>query len=372
MDAGSGRDAAVGRRRAPAGLLGALALVVAVEAGVTRLPPGRLAWSFIPASWGESGRASAGPEVRAADVLVLGDSQVKCGVQPALLGASAYNLAVVGGQPASSYYLLARALKAGARPRAVVVDFFPGLLASDLRINTAKWPELLGAREAFDLLITTRDGKLVGPLLARVLVPTLGRREGIRAAVLAAVTGREERAAAEARAYRRNWRLNAGAHLLPDNPAFHDQAAGPAATTLNSTRRWKCKPENDVYVRRFLALAGGHGVRVYWMLPTVAPGLRAGREAGGLNAAYSRYVDAVRRGFPGLTLLDPDALLNDPAEFSDVYHLDRLGAARLSASVAHALADGQAGRVVLAPQRAEARGLEDVAQSADVLGKRVR
>src|SRR5436305_8758992 len=105
-------------RRVPLGLVGALALVAGAEWGVFRRLDGLT--PYIPASWSQSGRA-ARREAVAADVLCLGDSQVKSGLLPNVLarrlGRPAYNLAVVGGQPASAYYLLARALKAGARPR---------------------------------------------------------------------------------------------------------------------------------------------------------------------------------------------------------------------------------------------------------------
>src|SRR5262245_46892045 len=137
-------EGAGGRRHAPRGLVGAVALIVVVELGI--------AWAheafatFITASWRESGRAAARDALRC-DVLCLGDSQVKSAVLPRVLAQRlnrpALNLAVVGGQAPSSYFLLDRALKAGARPRTVVVNFYPGLLTADCRINIRQWPELL-------------------------------------------------------------------------------------------------------------------------------------------------------------------------------------------------------------------------------------
>jgi len=60
------------------------------------------------------------------DVLCFGDSQMKFGIAPhvvaARTGRPAYNLAIVGGQPPASYFLLRRALEAGARPSAVLFD----------------------------------------------------------------------------------------------------------------------------------------------------------------------------------------------------------------------------------------------------------
>src|SRR5205823_5039454 len=92
-----------GRARVPAGLVGAVALAAALEAGV--FDRGEGPGSFIPASWHASGRLAgrdAAGVCAAGGVLLLGDSQVKCGLIPTeisrRLGRPALNLAVVGGQ----------------------------------------------------------------------------------------------------------------------------------------------------------------------------------------------------------------------------------------------------------------------------------
>ena len=66
------------------------------------------------------------------DVLCFGDSLVNHGVIPLIieqhLGLKAYNFALSGGQSSTSYFQLRRTLEAGAKPSAVLVDFFPLLL----------------------------------------------------------------------------------------------------------------------------------------------------------------------------------------------------------------------------------------------------
>ena len=226
--------------RAPVGLAGAAVLVVVLELVVFRA--GDDPASFITANWRESGRAAASESMAVGgEVLCLGDSQVKCGLLPRVLqgrlGLTAYNLALIGGQAPSSYYLLARALKAGARPRAIVVDFTPSLLASDLRINTGMWPELLGLGECVDLILTTRDIHIAGPLLVRAVLPSLRRRDEVRAGVQGHGEGREK-----ARAYLRNWRLNAGRTSSPSAsirttcPRGPFPARGPAGGASRRTR----------------------------------------------------------------------------------------------------------------------------------------
>jgi hypothetical protein len=364
-----------GGGRIPRGLFGALVLVAAAEwAGFARFDA---PVSFGAASWRDARRDA---ERNAFDgaVLCFGDSQIKCGLLPVVLersrGLKAYNLAVVGGQAPSSYYLLDHALRAGARPRAVVVGYYPALLGCDLRLNAGMWPELLDAPECLDLLVASRDTKLAAPLLSRGALPSLRRRKDVRAAVRAAILGTVDPERDEARAYRRNWQVNAGAHALP-TVARYDDGARPEP----GGERWKCKPVNALYIRRFLTLARRHDIPVFWLLPANAPALTAARAADGRDAAYDRFVASIQSEFPELTVIDPRPALSDPAAFSDVCHLDRRGALTLSLAVADVLAGRLSGldrsaRVALPTDavsvaRASVAGwrdIEDVGRSAAV------
>ena len=183
--------------RIPFGLVAAVVLVVAAERGVFR-PLGEDS-PFIPASWRESRRA-ASREAIGAEVLCFGDSQAKCGLQPKALGRPSFNLAVIGGQAASTYRLFRLAIEAGARPRAVVVDYFPGLLASGCEINHRQWPELLEPVDCLDLIRTARDPKLLAPLATRLILPSFRMREEIRATVSSAFLGVTEKGRDEGRA----------------------------------------------------------------------------------------------------------------------------------------------------------------------------
>jgi hypothetical protein len=367
-------DGAKPRRcnRSPAGFLGAVVLVVAAEAAV--FGPFDDPSSFIVASWRESRRAADRPETLGAALLCLGDSQVKCGLLPPVvgrqLGLNTVNLAVVGGQPPSSAYLFERALRRGARPRAVVVGYYPALLGADLRINTTKWPDLLDPWECLDLLRRSGDVKLAAPLLARVVFPSLGRRDDVRTAVAAALTGAADPAVLEARAFRRNWRVNAGAQALEVNPNFRD-GAPPETSDL----RWECKRENLVYVRRFLRTAQDRGITVFWVMPTNSPGLTAARALDGREPAYERFLNGLLAEFPCLTVIDPRPALTDPATFSDICHLDHRGATQYSLAVADAIAGRLSGRdprrvVALPAGRSAAEtaiAVEDVGRSRSLV-----
>jgi hypothetical protein len=332
---------------------------------------------FIPASWRVSARSAA--KAAGASVLVVGDSQVKCGLLPPViesrLGLKAINLAVVGGQPASSYYLFSRTLRAGAAPKAVIVDAFPGLLAADLRINVRQWPELLGPVEVIDLLATSSDRWLAAPALLRVALPSLLRRDEIRKTVRSGLdaTG-VDASRAEALAYRRNWRVNGGAHALAPKPDFRDEPAA-AVGPVPSVPRWKVKPENAVYVRRLLRLAADHGIPVFWLLPTNSPGYRADREGQGIDPAYRAYVRRLQDEFPAVTVLDPGPLLDDASRFRDACHLDHRGASLLSASVADVLAEwlmkpgsGERWIALSPPESVPNVAIEDLDRSRAALG----
>src|SRR5437016_3106661 len=113
----------------PRGLLGALVLVAAVECALER------SWldldDPVSLSWRLSARA-AEREAPGCALLCMGDSLVKLSMIPQVLeaqtGLRAYNLAVARGPAPAAYFLLKRALRAGASPQAIVVDFKPSVM----------------------------------------------------------------------------------------------------------------------------------------------------------------------------------------------------------------------------------------------------
>ena len=107
----------VGRRlsrQVPWGLIGMIPFVWAIEGFTTRH-----AADFLGTHPGVGGRPRSPLEAETAgrDLLIFGDSQVKFGLLPGVIekrtGLSGYNLAVLGGMPASSYGLLRGALQSG-------------------------------------------------------------------------------------------------------------------------------------------------------------------------------------------------------------------------------------------------------------------
>src|SRR5262245_43362888 len=133
------------RLAVPWGLIGTIALVVLCERWFARVEPVVKRFQF--ENWRLAGRAARGEAVRAR-VLFFGDSLMQYAAQPRVIeartGWTAYNLAVAGGHTPTSYFLLRRALRAGARPSAVVVDAVPFGLdrAPDSLPIVRQWPDL--------------------------------------------------------------------------------------------------------------------------------------------------------------------------------------------------------------------------------------
>src|SRR5205823_5327851 len=152
------RQAGPRGRSVPLGLLGALALVAAIESSLRSHELEFL--NTLACDW-RQGALAAGRDAPGCEVLCFGDSLMKNGVAPEVigrrLGMRSYSLAVASGPPAASYFLLRRALESGARPKAVLIDVIPHLLAWGPESFATLWPELLDVRDGLDLARSSGD-----------------------------------------------------------------------------------------------------------------------------------------------------------------------------------------------------------------------
>ena len=353
------------RGRWPAGLLGMVALVVAVESWIAadwlRLTePSALAWPL--------SAAAASAEARGAEVLCFGDSLVKHGILPevleARLGVPAYNLALPASTAPAQYYLLRRALRAGAAPRAIVVDYMPGLLTGTPPFGLPYWAALLGAADLADLALTWRRAEFAAEAAVRLLLPSFQSRWAIRDAVASALRGQTPRNIENNLMLRRNWRLHRGAQFTQDNPGWDGIPTEAEHERHLSTRFW-CHPVNKLYIHKFLDLAESRGIRVYWVLPPVTPEIQRRRVASGADEKYSAFAREVIARHPGVVVLDARPSGYDHTRFVDSLHLTGKGALALSADVAEAIASDRPKWVTLPPYRDRApdRPFEEVEQS---------
>src|SRR5262245_61644860 len=216
-------------RGAPLGLLGMLVLATAVERQVGK---NDLSFNSDSCTWSYS-REKARSQGPRSGILRFGSSMIKFGVLPSVVeartGRPTYNLAVYNGRIASSYFLLKRALEAGARPAAVVVDCLdwpwlanqPAAARDDFEANRWNWPHILTVAECVEVGRSAESVALAGELVVARLVPTVRLRFGIRRWVKAGLDGNGNEPFQHGVIALRNWNANKGAKVMP--------AGGPVA-----------------------------------------------------------------------------------------------------------------------------------------------
>ena len=317
-------------RRWPAGLIGALALIVAVESVVAHCSLGTLTsiqWEYRQARRVATGRVVPG------SVLAFGDSMVKLGLIPAALesatGRPAYNFALTGGQAPATYCLLAHAIRSGTPPAAVLVDFFPNQLACDPAINLDHWPFLLDPAEAVDLTWGHGDANFGGRLAVRSVVPSVRSTLRLRRSLTRALAGQPDIEREALLTGLRNWEANQG---------HQDQATpGPPADLAWWVNGYfggrTVHPTNRDYIHRFLRLAEEHAIPVFWLLPPYQPVLQAECERSGFDRFHEAFVRDVLVDHPGVRVIDARRANYDPQVFQDPHHLINPGARVYSAEV---------------------------------------
>ena len=321
--------------RIPAGILGAVVLIALAEFAVARSKVGTFGgsqWSY------EVARETAESGDRDFDVLCFGDSLLKQGLAPPVLetaaGIRAYNFAIAGGQAPGEYFLLRKALASGIKPRAIVVEFFPKLMATEPEFNVENWPFVASPAECFELARLARSPGFLADLALRELLPSVRCRNSIRANVLAALNGSFPMFAHEVRSARRNWAINRGAEIVASRPGRVDNLD---LWMQGYFPKFSCAKANRTYIKRLLDLAGRHEIPVFWVLPPYQPALQARCEQSGFDAAHVDFIRTLQARYPGLYVVDGRHAGYDPSVFTDLHHLGREGAAIFSGELAGVL-----------------------------------
>jgi hypothetical protein len=337
----------IARSRLPLGLLGMIVLVATTELLLTR---SRLDFSTNGSEcWRRTGKMAR--QVRGAKIVCLGTSLVKTGVLPRLLeertGKPAINLAVYSGPIPASYYLLRRALVAGARPSAVVIDCqnlaVPGRRredqVADFLFHTRLWADLLDVRECLDLAWSTRDADFFVRTMLSWVLPSAKARFEIRAAVLSALRGQLDSPREVAKVLERNWAMNRGTHVFPhvDRPPVGPDDLGGAETVVGPET---VAPDDHVldtltgqYARRLVGLAREYRITIFWLMPPLPPREQANRTRTGVDACLIRLARTLQVRAHKLIVIDGRQSGYQPPVFADQVHLDRQGAATFSDEV---------------------------------------
>lgn len=320
-------------RRMPWGLVGMLALVWAIERSITRH---ELDFTTLGAEHIKFA-ALASRDAANYDVLCFGDSLLKYGIVPRVIeaasGGRAYNLASAGATPPASYFMLRRAIEAGARPSVILVDFKPNLLAVDPRGELRAYASFADLAESLHLAWAARDGDFFASISVARLLPSVRARYEVRASLISALCGGVGTPADRIPAYWRNWVVNQGAQLNP-------KTLGVAEIVeywdekICLMPEWACHPINRLYIDKFLSLAAQHAIPVVWLLPPINPRIQSKRDQLGLDLAFDRFVGGVQSGHPNVRVVDGRHSGYPITVFIDSAHLDSEGAHAFSMAVA--------------------------------------
>jgi hypothetical protein len=297
-------------------------------------------------------------------ILCFGDSTLKFGVAPRViedaLGKHAYNFAIHAGQPPADYFLLRRAIRAGARPSALIIGHSPWYLSRPATFNVRVWSELIGLRDCLDMGRDTGDAGFLTSIILGRIVPSLRARDEIRANVAKAFRGEGVEERKTIPVLWRNWNQNRGAQIMPQRNITSEQFK--AVTIVEYSRPlWSCDRTNALYLKRLLALAAEHRIPVFWLLLPVAPHTQATGDRSGYDAHFTRFVAAAHCRFPNLVVIDGRHAGYDHTTLDDVGHLNGRGAVALTTAVASIIGKnlgdpGQAPRWVTLPTYRECPG----------------
>jgi hypothetical protein len=324
--------------RIPFGFLGMIGLIVVIESFVGRswidvTDPVSLSWRF--------SAEAARTEAPGSELLCLGDSLIKHGLVPSVIETESRrrtrNLSAARAPTLLTYFLLRRALDAGARPDAVIINAKPAVLIGGPEFNARYFQEVLTLREWFELFQITRKSSLMISMLAGRLLPSLRCRIEIRSIVLSALRGETDRVHDMNRTLWRNWTVNRGANIANFDSRYEEKVTPEVARRMQ-TDIFHVDRMNAEAIERLLRLAGDRNIPVFWLLTPLTPGLQAFRDESGSEAAYERFVRSSQARHPrSLTVLDARRAAYPPSFFVDSTHLNGRGAIALSRAVATAL-----------------------------------
>jgi hypothetical protein len=311
-----------------------IVLVAAIECVIARhwlhfSDPVSLSWRY--SAW------AAEADAPGCELLCVGDSLIKHGLIPALIervtGRRTANLSAARCPTLMTYFLLRRALDAGARPRAIIVNAKPAVLLANPDFNTRYWQEVLAPRECAEMLFSTHRGSFVLALVAGRVLPSLRCRLELRSSLAAAMDGRTDRLYAINRVLWRNWSKNRGANIS----AVDSRVTGAAVREVAERIRadvFHVDPANAEAIELLLQLTAERSIPVYWLLTPLSPELQSFRDGTGAEAGHERFIRALQARFPQvMTVLDARKAGYPAALFADPTHLNRRGAVALSTVV---------------------------------------
>jgi hypothetical protein len=327
------------RKGVPYGAAGMVFLIVMIECAFARnwldfTDPVSLSWRF--------SALAARSRVCDKDLLLVGDSLIKHALIPSVMcevsGTRAENLGAARCPTLMTYFLLRRALEAGARPRAIVFNAKPAVLIGGPTFTQRYFQELLTVAELLRLFQTVRRSEFVVSTLAGRLLPSLRSRLEIRSHLLAVMQGDAGPLHEINRALWRNWTVNDGANVALPEPPYDGVLTAKDFKNLHP-HFFYAEKSNSKAIDQLLKLAQQRNIPVFWLLPPLSPNLESERERSGAETAYENLIRGYQSRYPRtLSILDCRGASYPVAAFTDATHLNSKGAIALSRTVAKVIA----------------------------------
>jgi hypothetical protein len=268
-------------------------------------------------------------------VLALGSSRTAMALRPEFLRPARpgdpllFNFGVKGAGPARMLLDLRRLLADGVRPRAVLVEVWPGVCDAEQADRIAPG-RLTAAEAAFVTRFAADPVNYASRWLGSSLLPWSGHRRQLIAQVPVPRLPGVRRPHPRRPTDRWGW-------LRPHEPA-DPSAYRPAAEALSQATFGPAlagdapaSPSADRALGEFLALCRGEGIAVVLVMLPESGASRNWYSPGGL-ARLGDYAMTLARD-AGAGLIDARDWLPDDA-FADAVHLGRAGAARLTERLA--------------------------------------
>ena len=275
------------------------------------------------------------------DLLCLGDSLAKHGIIPSVIegesGLKTVNLAAARCPTLMSYFVLRRALEAGAHPSAIIINTKQAVLLGSPEFNARYWPAVLSPQECLELGTICGRAETGISALMGCLLPSLRSRLEIRSNLLAALRGEADPLHEINRLLWRNWTANHGANVASLHSGYHGELSPEIKERLHPDAFYVDR-SNAEGIERLLQLASDRKIRVFWLLPPLTPELQAWRDRSGAEAKFEEWVRSHQSKHPrSITVLDARRVVLDPAMFVDATHLAGGGAVALSRAVGTSL-----------------------------------
>ena len=290
--------------------------------------------------WRQTAKA-ASTGLRDRDVLYLGDSLVKFGVLPkqieARTGLKGFNLALHAGAVPSSYILLRRALEAGAKPKAIVADFYALMKAEGAQEKVLGYANVASIRDCFEMGRAFKSADMTTKLLLGKMLVSYKSRFVIRVCLMGAFQGARISAwPAHANDWQ-TWKDEQGAQPIPMPPwkfiynhEFHKSLVFD---------HWEPDHAQVAYIHKFLKLAESKQIPVIWLMPPLSTPVHIVREQCGNEAAYTKLAQRIVARHPNVEVLDARYSGYDDSVHIDLIHLDQIGAKVLSNDIADVLTE---------------------------------